>query len=166
MLLKKLKACTCSNPNYDHASSLFPQNDVYPEEATWETRTTPFLKTDVCATRRFVLDAPAISKLNAKATSSSLQNPTRVEVVSALISKCISAAFKEKSDSHHNPTLLTDAVNLRQRTKPPLAQRYMGNLIRMAATVCPGEGIELSGFVRQLRQAEILSKACKVTKGL
>lgn len=66
---------------------------------------------------------------------------------------------RKKSDSHHNPTLLTDAVNLQQRTKPPLAQRYMGNLIRMVATVCPGEGIELSGFVHQLRQAEILSKA-------
>ncbi|KAH9693778.1 hypothetical protein KPL70_016760 [Citrus sinensis] len=126
MLLKKLTACTSSNPNYDHASSLFPQNDVYPGEATWETRTTPFVKTDVCATPRFVLDAPAISKLNAKATSS---------------------------------------INLRQRTKPSLAQRYMGNLIRMAATVCPGEGIELSGFVRQLRQAEILSKAYKRCKG-
>ncbi|KAK9216943.1 hypothetical protein WN944_008955 [Citrus x changshan-huyou] len=101
MLLKKLKACTCSNPNYDHASSLFPQNDVYPGEATWETRTTPFLKTDVCATRRFVLDAPAISKLNAKATSSSMQNPTRVEVVSALISyfadRCSKFATKNQA---------------------------------------------------------------------
>lgn len=149
MLLKKLTACTSSNPNYDHASSLFPQNDVYPGEATWETRTTPFVKTDVCATPRFVLDAPAISKLNAKATSSSMQ-----------------IQHGSRSCPHSFPTLLTDAVNLRQRTKPSLAQRYMGNLIRMAATVCPGEGIELSGFVRQLRQAEILSKAYKVTKGL
>ena len=137
---------TCSNPNYDHASSLFPQNDVYPGEATWETRTTPFVKTDVCATPRFVLDAPAISKLNAKATSSSMQ-----------------IQHGSRSCPHSFPTLLTDAVNLRQRTKPSLAQRYMGNLIRMVATVCPGEGIELSGFVRQLRQAEILSKAYKVT---
>lgn len=101
MLLKKLTACTSSNPNYDHASSLFPQNDVYPGEATWETRTTPFVKTDVCATPRFVLDAPAISKLNAKATSSSMQNPTRVEVVSALISyfadRCSKFATKNQA---------------------------------------------------------------------
>lgn len=146
MLLKKLTACTSSNPNYDHASSLFPQNDVYPGEATWETRTTPFVKTDVCATPRFVLDAPAISKLNAKATSSSMQNPTRVEVVSALISyfadRCSKFATKNQAIT---------------RTK------IHGKFERMAATVCPGEGIELSGFVRQLRQAEILSKAYKVT---
>jgi hypothetical protein len=61
---------------------------------------------------RVVFDASAIASLKAKETSPSVQNPTRVEVVSSLLWKCMMAAFKATSGIHM-PTFITHAVNFR-----------------------------------------------------
>lgn len=138
-------------PSYD-ASSLFPPRDAYPREATAKVQFARFRKTGRFVTRRFVFEAKAIADLKAKATSSSVQHPTRVEVVSAILSKSIMAAVKTKSGSHR-PTLLTHAVNLRRKAKPPLSEHLAGNIICHANTLCTDNEADLEGLVCQFREA-------------
>ena len=88
-------------PNFD-APSIFIQNKALSRE----TITTPLsksYKSSRCILRRFVFDASDIASLKAKATNSSVQNPTRVEVVSGLLWKCTMTAFKATS-SIQRPT--------------------------------------------------------------
>ncbi|KAL6988619.1 shikimate O-hydroxycinnamoyltransferase [Sarracenia purpurea var. burkii] len=69
------------------ASHLFPQNISLPKDSklfTWP----PLFKEGDCVTRRLVFDGSALVALKAKAASSSsslVQNPTRIEVVSGLL---------------------------------------------------------------------------------
>ncbi|KAE8731422.1 U-box domain-containing protein 15-like [Hibiscus syriacus] len=138
-------------PNFD-ASCVFPQNVAYPREATLSALITPFLRKGICRTMRVVFDASAIASLKAKATSSSASDPTRVEVVSALLSKCIMAAFKTKSDIQKS-TLITHAVNLRQRAVPPIPKQSMGNFLCMVAALVMTDETKLDKLVCHLRKA-------------
>ncbi|XP_050129014.1 stemmadenine O-acetyltransferase-like [Malus sylvestris] len=121
------------------APSLFPQNDAYPREATMMALYYRFLKVGNCVTRRIVFDAPALATLKRKAASSTVPNPTRVEVVTALIWKHIMAAFNLKTErnivQNRSTTLITHAVNLRRRAVPPFSEYTMGNFLSMAAAL-------------------------------
>ncbi|KAJ4715327.1 vinorine synthase-like [Melia azedarach] len=134
------------------ASSLFPPTDEYPREATWIAQSNRFLKAGRGVTRRFVFDAEAIANLKAKAVSSYVQNPTRVEVVSAVLSKCVMAAIKPSSGSH-KPTLLTHTVNLRRKAKPQISEYCTGNIVLRANALCKEEEVEFDELVRRLREA-------------
>ncbi|ESR45467.1 HXXXD-type acyl-transferase family protein [Citrus sinensis] len=147
---KTLEEAVC-RPSFD-ASSLFPPRDAYPREATAKAQFARFKKTGRFVTRRFVFEAKAIVDLKAKATSSSVQHPTRVEVVSAILSKCIMTAVKTKTGSH-KPTLLTHAVNLRRKARPPLSAHLVGNIICHANTLCTDDEADLDGLVSLLREA-------------
>ncbi|ESR45466.1 hypothetical protein CICLE_v10001111mg [Citrus x clementina] len=139
-------------PNFD-ASILFPPNEAYPRELNWNSLFTRFFETGRFVMRRFVFDAKAIADLKAKAIiSSCVQNPTRVEVVSALLSKHIMATFKLKSGPH-KPTLLTHVVNLRPKARPPLPGNLIGNIVWHTNVLCEDEEVELAGLASQLRQA-------------
>ncbi|KAJ4715315.1 vinorine synthase-like [Melia azedarach] len=136
-----------------NAASLFPPSDEFLSELTFAAQVFPFVKTGGrVATRRFVFEAKAIAKLKAKATSSSVQNPSSVEVVSALLSKRIFAAMKKRSGSH-KPNLIRHLVNLRRRIKPPIANYCMGNLIWFANALCTEKESNLPGLVTKLREA-------------
>ncbi|KAJ4715307.1 vinorine synthase-like [Melia azedarach] len=135
------------------AASLFPPSEKFLSELTFAAQVFPFLKTGGrVATRRFVFDAKAIAKLKAKATSSRVQNPTRIEAVSALLSKRIFAALNKRSGTH-KPNLLRHIVNLRRRSKPPIADYCMGNIIWPANALCIEEEGDLDGLVTKLREA-------------
>ncbi|XP_050366648.1 stemmadenine O-acetyltransferase-like [Argentina anserina] len=154
-------------PTFD-APSLFPQSDAFPQEATMMTFWRRFLRMGKCVTRRFVFDAAAIASLKDKAaanttSSSSAQNPTRVEVVTALIWKCIMVALAfhnheitDGGQKQQRPTMITHAVNLRQRAVPPFSENCMGNfMFQAAATVCSrkAEELELGSLVILIREA-------------
>ncbi|KAJ4713790.1 vinorine synthase-like [Melia azedarach] len=130
------------------ASVLFPHSNEIPENLSPVGMNAPFVKSGRFVTQRFVFDAKAIAKLKAKASRSSfVQNPTRVEVVSAIFSKSF------KSGNPHKPVLLiTHAVNLRKKSKPPMSEYSMGNIIWTANTSCTNDE-ELGALVRQLREA-------------
>ncbi|KAJ0086059.1 hypothetical protein Patl1_09411 [Pistacia atlantica] len=138
-------------PKFD-GSSLFPPTDTYPTEATMMDAVIPFFRTGKCITRRFVFDASAIATLKAKAKSSRVQNPTRVEVVTAFLSKRIMAAFKTKY-GFNKPTFVAHAVNLRRRAMPPLSEYCMGNFIWRATTLFTNGEAGLEGLVYLLREA-------------
>lgn len=164
-------------PNFD-GSSLFPPADAYPKEATMMAAVIPFFRTGKCITRRFVFDASAIATLKAKAKSSRVQNPTRVEVVTALLSKRIMAASKAKH-GFNKPTFVAHSVNLRRRAMPPLSEYCMGNFVCRATALFTNGEAELEGLVHLLREAiakvnsdfvkslegeEGLAKICKIMK--
>ncbi|KAH1083680.1 hypothetical protein J1N35_023441 [Gossypium stocksii] len=138
-------------PNFD-ASFVFPQSVAYPREATYLGMVNPFIKKGIWQSRRIVFDASAIASLKAKTASSSVPYPTRVEVVSALLSKCIMAASKAKSDIQKS-TLITHAVNLRQRARPQIPNYSMGNFVCLAAALVTAKETQLDNLVCRLRKA-------------
>ncbi|KAG6648324.1 stemmadenine O-acetyltransferase-like [Carya illinoinensis] len=141
-------------PKFDIAPSIFVQNNAYPKEGKVMALFGPFFKSGKSTLKRIVFDASAITSLKAKATSSSLQNPTRVEVVSAILWKCIMAAFRAKSGVER-PTLILHAVNFRRRVSSPLAltQFLAGNLFWIADASCSEKEPELPQLVSKLREA-------------
>ncbi|XP_020229853.1 stemmadenine O-acetyltransferase [Cajanus cajan] len=100
------------------AASFFPQENLplFPEAAFVENDT-------VC--RRLVFEACKIDSLKALVSSYKVDNPTRVEVVSALIYARVVAALGLSPST----TSFRTAVNLRRRTVPPLPENSVGNLV-------------------------------------
>ncbi|THG19521.1 hypothetical protein TEA_027427 [Camellia sinensis var. sinensis] len=161
------------------ATSLFPTNDLWLRDssiAMWGS----LFKIGKCTTRRFAFDASAIANLKAKAASNSVQNPTRVEAVSAFIWKCAMAA-SEETCGFTKPSLLSHVVNLRRRTIPPLMENSIGNLIWIASAHCKARYDELglkglvgkvregiskinSDFIKKLRGDERSNVICKSLK--
>ncbi|KAL2470090.1 HXXXD-type acyl-transferase family protein [Abeliophyllum distichum] len=116
-------------PNYI-AQSLFPRSDKISTDSRLYYTLERFLITGNYITRRYIFDSSAISMLKAK---SGVKNPTRIEVVTALIWKCFMAACANKL-----PSLMTHSVNLRSRAVPPFAPNCFGNLLWFAAAAAQG----------------------------
>ncbi|XAR61553.1 Alcohol O-acetyltransferase [Bertholletia excelsa] len=136
-------------PNF-LAYSLFPTDNLWLRDssiATWG----PFFKMGKSSARRFVFDASAIATLKAKSASSRVQNPTRVETVSAFIWERAKAA-SEKISGSCKSSMLTHIVNLRRRMVPPVSDHSIGNLIWVAATQCPASPLGLPDLVCQVRE--------------
>ncbi|CAN6684321.1 unnamed protein product [Malus baccata var. baccata] len=81
-----------------------------------------------CITKRFVFDASKIAALKSKAGSATVENPTCVEVVSALIWKCAMEASRSNLGVVR-PSELSQFVNIRKILVSPLAENLLGNLV-------------------------------------
>ncbi|XP_062074894.1 stemmadenine O-acetyltransferase-like [Humulus lupulus] len=145
-------------PSFDSAV-VFP-----PREIQVQPPSNLIMKAGRVATKRFLFDSSSLEKLKAKAmgTTSDNFNPTRVEVVTALISK---TALKSRNKISSNEKIskpsmvISQVVNLRGRMDPPLPETTIGNIWRSAvATIMEEEGeeskkLELHDFVVQLKKA-------------
>ena len=60
-----------------------------------------------------------LALLKVKAASASVQHPTRAEVVTAFMWKCLMKMSGSKY-GHARQSVLSHAVNIRKRLKPPL----------------------------------------------
>lgn len=109
-------------------------------------------KTIVC--KRFVFEASKIKLLKNLVNFNSrvVENPTRVEVVTALIYKCVVSTL----GLNFKTTSLQIAVNLRKRMIPPLSNKCVGNLVWILFVMNP----ELHDLVFRIRQG--LSEFCEV----
>ncbi|KAL8253471.1 hypothetical protein R6Q59_037164 [Mikania micrantha] len=116
------------------APSLFPAKDTWLKDSSMVMWGSLF-KMGRCRTTRFVFDSTKLSILKAKAVENGLKDPTRVEVVSGLLWKCVMAAFEEKTGSW-KPSLLSHVVNLRKRLASILPENSIGNLIFIAHAKC------------------------------
>ncbi|KAG2692916.1 hypothetical protein I3760_08G074700 [Carya illinoinensis] len=99
----------------------------------------PFLRSSRRVTSRIVFDASAIASLKAKATSLSVQNPSRVEATSGM----------------QRPAFIAHAVNLRRRAVPPFSESSMGNFVWTVGALCSvddDEEIDVPSMVRKLRE--------------
>ncbi|XP_054793844.1 stemmadenine O-acetyltransferase-like [Prosopis cineraria] len=118
-----------------------------------------------CVTRRFVFDSSKITKLKAKASSNIVEQPTRVESVLALIWKCATIASRTNLGITKRPSMVSQAVNLRKRTSPPLPETSVGNFISHFLVKLEGTNestdLDLKWLVLQQRNAlEQFSKKC------
>ncbi|KAI3745706.1 hypothetical protein L6452_08112 [Arctium lappa] len=137
-------------PNFT-SHSLFPAKDLWLKEASMAVCGS-WLKEGMCITKRFVFDADAISTLKALATRNGVQNPTRVEVVSALIWKSAMAASKENC-GFQKPSLLTHTVNLRRKLASALLKDLIGNLLWFTGADCLANNeTTLGGLVKKVRE--------------
>ncbi|XP_002530172.4 stemmadenine O-acetyltransferase [Ricinus communis] len=144
------KACY---PNFD-GTSMFPQYGAFPRDANVMAYGSHFRKRGKITRRRFVFDGPAIANLmeKARAETGVPENPTRVEVVSALLIKHMMAIFKAKSGVD-KPLAINHAVNMRRRMVPPIPECSVGNFVWPAATICKPNETQLSSLVYQLKEA-------------
>ncbi|XP_024977256.1 salutaridinol 7-O-acetyltransferase-like [Cynara cardunculus var. scolymus] len=98
-------------------------------------------------TKRFEFSSLAINKLKREVIkdSSTVVNPTKVEVVTALIWKCGTEALDDCKGS-----VAFHAVNFRRKMEPPLEDHQFGNIFQMASAVT-NQTADMAGLVAELR---------------
>ena len=104
-----------------------------------------------------MFNAKAIATLKAKAKSEQVENPTRTESLSRFICNHARAAFRLTSGSP-KPSILAQAVNIRQKTTPRLFDYSIGNHFWWALAAydyisAESTEIELRGLVATQREA-------------
>ncbi|KAJ8772505.1 hypothetical protein K2173_027682 [Erythroxylum novogranatense] len=134
------------------ASSIFLPNDTNPTEANVVSLRSRFQRIGIVQTRRFVFDARCLTRLKDKATSTEVKNPTRVEAVCALLSKCVMAAVNRNSRTC-KPTFISNAINIRRRALPPLPNLSIGNFVWDTTILSTAMEADISRFILEMREA-------------
>ncbi|KAL7185000.1 hypothetical protein ACSBR2_027025 [Camellia fascicularis] len=142
-------------PDFSSASTRFPPIEDIPAPSI----VFPQISEKI-VTRRFVFDASKVDALKAKVASASVQQPTRVEAVTALVWKCaVTASRSYALGTSPAPSprtyALTGAVNLRPRLMPPLPKYSFGNVSGLLWAMLDNnkdEIIELPDLVCLLRK--------------
>lgn len=109
------------------------------------------LAKDHCATRRYVFDPSGMAALRARASSTSVPRPTRVEAVSALIWKCASNATRRRLGDPSRPSVLSQAVDMRRVLAQPVAETSIGNLVGCFTAQNEDPETDLPSLVNSLR---------------
>lgn len=131
-------------PNYI-SQSLFPHKE---ELVRQSGSLAAIMKTGNSVMRRYVFDAAAVSSLKAE---SSVERPSRVEVVSALVWRCFMAASAANNKEF---SVLTHAVNVRRRARPPFPSECFGNWPGLAAAASSNEAdVDLGVLVGKMRES-------------
>ncbi|XP_009793426.1 acyltransferase Pun1-like [Nicotiana sylvestris] len=107
-----------------------------------------------CIQKRFVFSDSKLSALKAYiADESGLQNPTRSEVVNALLYKCAAFAVSGSSGSFQRSQLIQYS-NLRERISPPLPPSTIGNILTVFSTPIYNNerDLRLPKIVRDIRK--------------
>ncbi|CAL0324903.1 unnamed protein product [Lupinus luteus] len=127
-------------PELDAGASVIPQSDlpIFPERS--------FVKQNTLC-RRLVFEGSKIESLKAIASSHKVENPSRVEIVTALIYKHALSSLKLS-----NNTPLRVAANLRKRMVPPLPQKSIGNWVWSFPVPRENEETELHELVTKIRE--------------
>ncbi|KAL6198980.1 hypothetical protein ACLB2K_028768 [Fragaria x ananassa] len=135
---------------YVGAASRFPPLDLFKSPPQFGK-----LAKEKCITKRFVFESSKIAYLKSEAASDAVPNPTRVEVVSALIWKTAMKASSENSDSVRPSSTWLQIVNMRNILAQPSGKNLMGNLLGFFAARSTGGGEskdDLQGLVAAMRK--------------
>lgn len=137
------------------SATLFPPKDIL-----HEVKPADMVAKEKTVTKTFVFDATSLATLKAKAAAkggTGVDDPTRVEAVTALISRSAKNARRGKSLQGRSSMVITHVVNLRARAVPPLIPEHaFGNIWQL--TIAPifeeeNKTAELHDLVVQLRRA-------------
>ncbi|KAK4711541.1 hypothetical protein R3W88_006054 [Solanum pinnatisectum] len=113
-----------------------------------------------CVQKRFIFPTTKLDALRAKvAAESGVENPTRAEVVSALLFKCAIKAASSTTTSMlmRRPSKLVHFLNVRSMLKSRLPQSAIGNLLSIFSTTSTNEqDIELPKLKDQVEQNELI----------
>ncbi|XP_009757903.1 acyltransferase Pun1-like [Nicotiana sylvestris] len=105
-----------------------------------------------CVQKRLIFPAAKLDALRSKiAVESGVENPTRAEVVSALLYKCATKAAAASSSANIQPSKLVHYLNVRTMIKPRLRRSAIGNLVSTFSTAAM-QDIELPRLVHNLRK--------------
>ena len=97
-----------------------------------------------------MFDGSQVAALKAKAASEYMQQPSRLEAVSALIWGC---AWRSNTMINLNHYAMAQCMDIRKRIESPHLQNMMGNLVHYFGTVAEeGNEMELLYLVSQLRE--------------
>ncbi|PON64746.1 Transferase [Parasponia andersonii] len=108
---------------------------------------------DQSVTKLFVFDKQTIVDLKAKTAGDRVKQPSRVEVVTALIWKCVMAGSRSIRVGVPKKTFfMTQAVDIRKRAEPPMPEHLIGNFVIPALTKYDDHELELSDMVAELRE--------------
>ncbi|PON64752.1 Transferase [Parasponia andersonii] len=104
--------------------------------------------------KRYVFDKSKIAALRAKATSDGVKQPTRVEVVTALVWKCAINSSRLNLTPDINHYGLFQLVDIRKKVEPPFPENSTGNLVGFSNVQVEynKEKLELQGLVAKLRK--------------
>ncbi|XP_070052113.1 acyltransferase Pun1-like [Nicotiana tomentosiformis] len=104
-----------------------------------------------CVQKRLIFPAAKLDALRAKiAVESGVENPTRAEVVSALLYKSATKAAAASS-ANIQPSKLVHYLNVRTMIKPRLRRSAIGNLVSTFSTAAM-QDIELPRLIHNLRK--------------
>ncbi|GMP68639.1 hypothetical protein CsSME_00028192 [Camellia sinensis var. sinensis] len=153
-------------PDFNAASSRFPPRDDIPViSLTFKNITQKVVK------KRLVIDALKIASLKAKTESESLQKPTRVEVITALVWKCAVAASRSRFGRSPRPYALMGGVSMRSRLVPPMPKYSFRNIVEMLWAMLDNDdhdyesqATHLANLVCQLRKGSQESNDDNKTK--
>ncbi|XP_062099004.1 stemmadenine O-acetyltransferase-like [Humulus lupulus] len=136
----------------DGTSSFFPQIDL----SGFQPPPVEIKKVE-SVTKRYVFDKPKIENLKAQITvavddDSQIHNrqPSRVEVVTAIIWKCVVAA--SRANSGPPKFALARSMNIRRRAEPPLPENLVGNFVAIIASRIDEHEPELQDLASELRR--------------
>lgn len=144
-----------------NAVSIIPHKDISMTPPAVENLK---FKEHKSVTKRFVFNGSKIAALKAKAASASVEQPTKVETVTALIWKCATKASRTNSESSSRLSALYQNVNIRNRTVPPVPNDSAGNFVGSFIAKTEEAEAELHGLVAELRKG--IEEFCKKTKRL
>lgn len=144
----KTWACTAV-PDFYAASHFYPGNNL---SFAPPTSMAP-KQMEKSVAKRYVFDKSKIAALKAKTASDTVKQPTRVEVVTALVWRCLMGSASQSTSSGSSSTapvkkprysLLMQCADLRKRVEPPFSQNSVGNLVGCCALVIENDVYESS----------------------
>ncbi|KAF3623435.1 putative 3beta-hydroxysteroid-dehydrogenase/decarboxylase isoform 2-like [Capsicum annuum] len=108
-----------------------------------------------CVKKRLIFPIDKLNALRAKVSADSgVENPTRSEIVSALLFKCATKAASSTSTSlRMRPSNLIHFLNIRTMIKPRLPRSAIGNILSTFSIKSTNEqDIEMPMLIRNLRK--------------
>lgn len=138
------------------AKFLPPGNKVPPAPGTEASS----IRREPCRTNIYVFSPCSIANLKIKAASENIPIPSRVDVVTSIMWKCLTAYS-------HRPSMLIQTVNLRKRVDPPMHAHHIGNFISFLAASKQESEKDIANMVVSLRKGlfELDNKYVKRLKG-
>ncbi|KAM7497856.1 hypothetical protein LguiA_022270 [Lonicera macranthoides] len=105
-------------------------------------------------TKRFVFPNTKIAQLKNVVASSGVENPSRVESLSALLYKCAMSA-KSSSTGSFTPSAMFQVTNMRDKMNPPLPITTVGNFLWHLCVPTANENeSNLNSIVDQIKKAK------------
>nr|AAV66310.1 acyltransferase [Capsicum annuum] len=145
-----------SSVTRDHTTTTLVPSPRFVGDSVFSTQKygsliTPQILSDLnqCVQKRLIFPTDKLDALRAKvAEESGVKNPTRAEVVSALLFKCAT-----KASSSMLPSKLVHFLNIRTMIKPRLPRNAIGNLSSIFSIEATNmQDMELPTLVRNLRK--------------
>ncbi|MED6157419.1 hypothetical protein PIB30_022991 [Stylosanthes scabra] len=137
-------------PELAIGSDLFPPSETLPAGMSASVN----IAAEKFTTTRLIFEPSKIQELKKRVKVRLEFEPSRVEVVLALIWKCALLSSLKSKTTAFKPSAMFQAVNLRPRMEPPIPETAMGNFVwPFAVTVKEECELEVEVLVKKMRDS-------------